>query len=84
MRVQRYAADEGLVEERDDQVIIPQEVVNRDTLSDRVAQAIDQLDDAGTRWAQLTAAERTAAMGLAVRTVARLARLILNRLEGAV
>lgn len=82
MRVERYT-EHGLADTRDDDVTIPPEVVNRDALADRVAQAIDTLEDAGARWDNLTAAQRTAAMSLAVRTVARLARLLLNRLDAA-
>lgn len=80
MRVQRYTVD-GLVAESD----VPDvpEVVNADALRDRIAQNIATLEDASDNWGTLTAAQRTAAMGVAVRTVARIARLILNRLDAA-
>lgn len=82
MRVQRYHPDHGLVETTT-VADPPPETVNADTLHDRVDQAIDTLDDYADRWLDLTAAQRTAAMGLAVRTVARIARLTLGRLESA-
>lgn len=73
--------DGKLVDEHE--IDVPDDVVNRDTLHARVDQAVDQLEDYAGRWATLTAAERTAAMGLAVRVVARVARLVIGRTEAA-
>jgi hypothetical protein len=44
-------------------------------------EAVDTLEQADANWDTLTAAQRTAAMRLAVRVVAKLARLYLNSLE---
>lgn len=50
-------------------------------LIDRVHEAIANLEQADTNWAALDAAGRAGAMRLAIRTVAKLARLAMGRLE---
>lgn len=79
-RVETYR-DGELVDATD--VEVPVEVDNAERLRARAGEAIEALEDADARWSSLTAAERTAASRLAIRVVAKLARLILGRLEAA-
>jgi hypothetical protein len=60
---------------------ISTEDANRDRIMARIAQSLEALESADAAWETLTAAQRTAAMRLAVRTSAKLARLTLGRLE---
>lgn len=55
------------------------ETWRRDRVLTRLRNAIRTLDDAAAGWADLTTAQRTAAIGLAVRTVADVARVALNK-----
>lgn len=66
---------------RVEQVDVPDEVINADTLRDKADQAITLLENADANWASLTAAQKDAAMRLSVRVVAKLARMAVNRLE---
>ena len=52
-----------------------------DELHARVGETIAELERADTDWGTLTAVQRTAAMRVAVRVVAKLARLALGRLD---
>ncbi len=54
---------------------------NEAKIREKVAAVLAQLEQADANWATLTVAQRTAAMQLAVRVSAKLARLALNRLE---
>lgn len=58
---------------------MPSEPERFEQLRQDAQDAIDQLDGYDSGWASLTAADRTIAMRLAVRVVARLARIVLNR-----
>lgn len=53
---------------------------NRNDFTTQADQAIDTLESAWTNWGALTAAQKDAALKLAVRVVTRLARLVLGRL----
>jgi hypothetical protein len=65
------------------QVEIPDEQANADALAAKVASVLDALEQADAGWETLTAAQRTAAMRLAVRASAKLARLVLGKLEAS-
>ena len=62
-------------------VEVPDEVVRAETVREKVAQALDALEAADENWDRLSAAQRSDAMRLAVRTAAKLARLQLHRFE---
>lgn len=69
----------NVVDERD--VEVAPEQLNADSIAGELDDAIAELEDIDARWAALTAAERTEAAHRAVRLVAKLARLLLGRLE---
>jgi hypothetical protein len=56
---------------------------NAATMADRAAAAIGNLEQAAQNWGTLTAAQKDQAMKLTVQVVARLARLVLRRLDTA-
>lgn len=56
---------------------------NAATMTDRTATAIAGLEDAAASWGTLTNAQKDAAMKLTVQVSARLARLVLHRLDAA-
>jgi hypothetical protein len=62
-------------------VAMDPEQARRLRLEKLAREAVDTLEQADAAWDSLTAAQRTAAMRLAVRTSAKLARLMLGRLE---
>lgn len=62
---------------------ISDEQDNAERIANRLAQLIATLEDADARWAELTTAQKADAYRLAVVGVAKLARLVLNRLEAA-
>lgn len=59
------------------------QAANAATLDDRISQAIQTLEQAAAGWATLTAAQKDAALKLAVAAVARLARLQVRQLDEA-
>jgi hypothetical protein len=56
---------------------------NAATMLDRIGQAISNLETAAANWGTITAVQKDAALKLTVQVVARLARLILRRLDQA-
>lgn len=56
---------------------------NAATMSDRAANAIGNLETAAQNWGTLTAAQKDQVLKLTVQVVARLARLVLRRLDTA-
>jgi hypothetical protein len=73
--------DRNIVEEYE--VEVPPEEANRRTVQERIEAALEALEQADANWTELTAAQRTAAMRLAVRVSAKLARLALGRFEAS-
>lgn len=62
--------------------VIPGGVADNEyTLQSRTVQALNQLEQAADNWSDLTAAEKDAAVRLAMRAVCRLARLVLRRFD---
>jgi hypothetical protein len=67
----RYVPDSGSPE------------ANAETLREQADQAISTLEAAASGWSSLSASQKDGALKLSVRVVAKLARLVLGRLESS-